>query len=87
MKYFKMIENGYIVLVGTNCGGTEITKQEYDEIMEVIRNKPVVAEDFDYKLTKNLKWERFEIPVIEEEIATETDYKETLESLGAIFDA
>jgi hypothetical protein len=83
-----MIENGYIVLIGTNCGGTEITKHEYDEIMEVIRNKPAVAEGFDYKLTENLEWELFEVPVIEEEeSATETDYENALESLGVVFDA
>ena len=66
MRYYKVIKDGYIFLVGTNCGGEEITEQEYNEIMQTIRNKPIPPEGCDYKLTVDLKWELFELPIIDE---------------------
>ena len=91
MKYYKRTENGYIILVGTNCGGEEITKKEYNEIMQVIHNKPTASEGYDYKLTESLEWELCEIPVVEiesaDEEATETEYLSALESLGVKFNA
>lgn len=62
MKYYKRIENGYILLVGTNCGGEKITEQEYNTIMQIIRNKPTAKKGYDYKLKENLKWELCELP-------------------------
>lgn len=61
MKFYKRTENGYIVLVGTNCGGVEITEEEYDTIMQVIRNKPIASDGYDYKLTESCKWELVKI--------------------------
>lgn len=88
MKYYKIIENGYIVLVGINCGGEEISEQEYITIMQTIRNKPEAPEGFDYKLKENLEWELFELPIIEEEeTASEADYQAALEDLGVNFNA
>lgn len=76
MKYYKRVENGYIFLVGINCGGEEITEQEYTTIMNAIRNKPEAPNGFDYKLTENLEWELFELPIFDDdEEATETDYQ------------
>lgn len=88
MRYYKIIENGYIYLIGTNCGGQEITEQEYNTIMQVIRNKPKSKDGYDYKLKENLEWEIVELPIfVEEETATETDYQSALESLGVNFNA
>lgn len=88
MGFYKIVENGYIVLVGVNCGGVEITEQEYIEIMQVIHNKPEVPEGYDYRLTENLEWELFELPTFEEdEIASEADYQAALEDLGVNFNA
>ena len=66
MRYYKRIENGYIFLVGTNCGGEEITDEEYESIMQVINDKPTAPEGYDYRLTVHLEWELFEL-----EVATE----------------
>ena len=70
MKYYKRIENGYIILIGENCGGIEITEEEYNNILETIRNKPQAEEGFDYRLKEDLNWELYELPIEEE---TETD--------------
>lgn len=58
-KYYKIIENGYIVAVGTNgsdsCTGT--TKAKYEEIRNVILNKPEHDNSHDYRLKEDLTWE------------------------------
>lgn len=60
MRYYKMIENGYITAIGTGGGGTEITETKYDEIMTAIRNKPARAGSVDHRLKENLTWEQYE---------------------------
>jgi hypothetical protein len=70
MKFFKRTENGYITLIGRNCGGEEITEQEYDAIMKVIRNKPTAPDGYDFKLTEKFEWEMFELPPRDEEELT-----------------
>ena len=61
MNYYKIIENGYILAVGTNTGGEEITESEYDEIMTVIHNKPARTDTTDYQLKEDLTWEAYQI--------------------------
>ena len=61
MKHYKMIADGYIALIGIDCGGEEITEQEYNTIMDAIRSKPSAPEGCDYKLTANLEWELHEM--------------------------
>lgn len=58
---FKTVSNGYILGIGTGNGGTEITDEEYDEIMTAIRNKPAATETTDYRLKTDLTWEEYEI--------------------------
>ena len=79
MRYYKQIENGYILAIGTGGGGTEITEQEYNSIMTVIQNKPQGTETTDYKLKTDLTWEEYELPPVpeDEEIGDE-------EALGII---
>ena len=62
MRYYKQIENGYILAIGTGGGGTEITEQEYNSIMTVIQNKPQGTATTDYKLKTDLTWEEYELP-------------------------
>lgn len=61
MRYYKNINNGYILAIGTGGGGTEITEDEYGEIMTVIRNKPQRTETTDYRLRTDLTWEQIEV--------------------------
>ena len=57
MNFYKVIEDGYIVAIGTNIGGVAIEKNEYDKLMDIIRNQPA-ALDCDYRLNTNLEWEK-----------------------------
>ena len=69
MKYFKNIENGYIVSVSTMHGQTEISKEEYENILQVIRTIPKAPQGFEYKLTKSLTLRMCQLP--QEEIIAE----------------
>lgn len=61
MRYYKVIEDGYIMTIGTGFGGTEITEQEYNEILAIIRNKPKDTPTLIYKLKTDLTWESVEV--------------------------
>lgn len=61
MAYYKYIENGYILAIGTGGMGEEITEEEYNGIMEVIENKPERTETTDYHLLTDLTWEEYEV--------------------------
>lgn len=67
VRYYKLIENGYFLGVGIGIGGTEITKEEHDQLLEVIKNHPVDEANCGYSLREDLTWERCEMPPIEEE--------------------
>ena len=70
MKYYKNIENGYIISVSTAHGQTEITKDEYDEILSIVKTAPQ-EEGYEYKLKEDLTWDRVEIN--EEELKAEEE--------------
>ena len=57
MKYYKVIEDGYISAIGVNIEGEEITAEEYAILLDVIRSKPMAQDDGDYRLTEDLRWE------------------------------
>lgn len=60
MRFYKLINNNYILAIGTGFGGEEITESEYNEILSVIQNKPVRTATTDYRLKTNLTWEEYE---------------------------
>ena len=66
MRYYKKIEDGYIVAIGTGGGGEEISKEEYDELLALIKAKPTAEEGFDYRLRDDLTWEKYEVPIVED---------------------
>lgn len=65
MRYYEKIHDDYILSVGTGSGGEEITQEEYESILEVIRNRPVAESGYDYRLKADLTWEQVEIPVVD----------------------
>lgn len=71
MDYYKQIDNGYIMSIGTGGHGTEITEQEYNTILSVIANKPTPTESVDYRLKADLTWERYEVEPVEEDATAE----------------
>ena len=62
MRYFKIIENGYIKAIGTGLGGTEMDQSAYTLILAEIRNKPPRTDTTDYRLTAELEWEAYTVP-------------------------
>ena len=62
MKYFKNIENGYIVSVSTMHGQTEISKEEYENILQVIKTMPKAPQGFAYRLKEDLSVQMYELP-------------------------
>lgn len=48
--------------------GEEITETQYNEILSMLHNRPTAPDGFAYRLTANLEWELYELPVEEEVI-------------------
>lgn len=65
MRYYKLIENGYIVGIGTGPGGVEITVEEYNKILALVKAKPTAEAGYDYWLKEDLTWELVEVPIID----------------------
>lgn len=85
MKYMKVNELGFILGVGISLNvGEEITETEYNEILHMLHNKPTAEKGFAYRLTTDLEWELYEVPV--EETEDEITEEEALEILlgGAV---
>lgn len=61
MRYYKQISDGYILAIGTGNGGAEITEDEYNAILDLIRTKPQATETTDYRLREDLTWEEYEV--------------------------
>lgn len=66
MRFYKNTDNGYILTIGTGLGGTEITEAEYNQILNIIHNKPQRTETTDYRLKEDLTWEEYEVPPMPE---------------------
>lgn len=67
MKYFKKMENGYIVSIMTGkSGDVEITQEEYNDILNAIRNRPIPEAGYDYNLREDLTWELVKRPIYED---------------------
>ena len=63
MRCYKSTENRYILAIGTGYGGDEISEQEYNEIMSVIRSCPN-EEGKGYRLCTDLTWEEYDLPPV-----------------------
>lgn len=73
MKCYKNIDGDYITAIGEGIGDVEITKEECDHILSVIRNRPTPEAGFEYRLRTDLTWEQVEAPVepVDEEISAD----------------
>lgn len=67
MRYYKIIIDGYLIAVGSGSGGEEITETKYNDLLEVIRNKPTAESGYDYRLREDLEWELYELPPVPED--------------------
>lgn len=83
MRYYKIINDGYLIAVGIGVGGTEITEAEYNSLREFFSTKPTAPEGYDYRLKDTLEWELYELPIIPPtEEVEELTYDEILEALA-----
>lgn len=84
MRYYKQIENDYLLSIGTGSGHEEITAEEYEQILNTIRSKPTAETGYDYRLKADLTWELYELPPVEEveQEATIEDYAAALHNMG-----
>lgn len=83
MRYYKIIEDSYILAIGTGEGGIEITQEKYTQIMSIINDRPTPPSGKDYRLNESLEWEEYDVPPKEiEELATEEDYQSALAEFG-----
>lgn len=87
MRHFKIIDNDYIIAIGTGASNEEITEEEYTEILTAIHNKPAARDGYDYRLKTDLTWEEYEVtdPVPDEEDASPEDYQQALQQMGVNF--
>lgn len=76
-KYYKNIEGDYITAIGTGIGDVEITQEEYEHILSIIRSRPAAEPCFMYKLRTDLTWELVEAP--EEPVSDEISDQEALD--------
>lgn len=68
MRYYKKVENNYIVSVGEGSGGKEITKEEYDSLLSHIKARPTPESGYDYRLKEDLTWELYELPPVDDDV-------------------
>jgi hypothetical protein len=72
--YKKIIENNYIIAIGTGIVGDEITESEYNELRGIIRTAPLAPGGYTYKLrADNLEWELVELPPTPDEPITDDE--------------
>lgn len=66
-KYYKNIEGDHITAIGTGIGDVEITKDEYEAILEIIRSRPAPEPGNMYLLRADLTWELTEAPAVDDD--------------------
>lgn len=44
MKYYAQYDNGKLIAIGTDCGGTEISEKEYNNLLSEIHSKATLTE-------------------------------------------
>lgn len=83
--YQKNSADGYIVSIVEGASSGNISDAEYNDLLEIIRDKPAPPDGCDYRLREDLTWELCELPAPgedEDEVATEADYLAALAALG-----
>lgn len=67
MRYYKLIAGGYLEAIGTGEGGTEITEEEYNSLLGLIRNRPAAPDaTHDYWITEGGEYELVEVEPLPE---------------------
>lgn len=62
MKYYKNIDEDYLQSVSIGTGQIEVTQEEFENLLSVIRAKPMDIGRKIWRLSVNLTWELHELP-------------------------
>ena len=63
--YQKNVANGYIISIVKGIKDGNITEQEYSQIVDKIKKKPIAPKGYEYLLRNDLIWELCELPTEE----------------------
>lgn len=67
-NYYKIVKDGIIIAVGYGYNANIISKNEYNNILSIIKTAPQ-EDGYEYKLKEDLTWDRVELN--EEELKAE----------------
>lgn len=62
MKYYKNIDENYLQSVSFGTGQIEVTQEEFENLLSIIRAKPMDIGRKIWRLSVNLTWELYELP-------------------------
>lgn len=86
MKYYKNLNANCIQSLSVGVGGVEITEDEYNQILDVIKNKPVDVPGYYFKLTVDLQWEKtVREPVTEEYTSDDLTAEKKLTKIKEVY--
>lgn len=80
MHKYMIVADGIILCIGIGTAGQLITDEQYNQILGLIRNKPVETDTIGYRLKTDLTWEQYTKPTPEPYIE-EPDAEEILNIL------
>ena len=89
--YYKKIEDGFLTAIGESKalidGCFEISREDYDNILAIVRSKPQDTEETVYKLVADtMTYEPFDAPPIEPVEEPNNDYGIPNDIYNAIID-
>lgn len=61
-RYYAIIEDERLIMIGIGYGGMEITESEYNQIMDIIQTRPTPPDGKGYHLKTDLTWEEYDLP-------------------------
>ncbi len=83
MRYYKILSDDRPTVIGVGEGGIEITEAEYNSLKNIIDNRPAAPTGYGYRLTAELEWELYELPLVEnDEVSDEEVLAELMEVLA-----
>lgn len=87
MRHYKMLNDGYLVAIGTGAGGEEITESEYKTLLTEIREKAALVNQlYSGEITIDAvptEWQEEIQRRVNERIAMEEETAETVEATEA----
>ena len=82
MRYYQIVQDGYIVAFGVGPGGEAIAKERYDALRALLAEKPAREGTTDHRLREDLTWEPYEVePTPDPDPEDEVDAAEALSIL------